>query len=46
MFHSQFNQDAYLEKYVFKGYKNGIFMDVGAHDGVTINNTLYFEKKG
>jgi FkbM family methyltransferase len=29
---------------VFKGYKNGVFVDVGAHDGITINNTLYFEK--
>ncbi len=44
MFYSQFEQDKYLETYVFKGYKNGFYVDVGAHDGVTINNTLYFEK--
>jgi FkbM family methyltransferase len=44
MFHSQFKQDEYVEKTIFKGYKNGIFMDIGAHDGVTFNNTLYFEK--
>lgn len=44
MFYSQFCQDKYLEENVFKGYKNGIFVDVGAHDGLTINNTLYFEK--
>jgi FkbM family methyltransferase len=44
MFHSQFQQDKYLEKNVFKGYSNGFFMDVGAHDGVSLNNTLYFEK--
>lgn len=44
MFYSQFKQDELLEQNVFKGYKNGIFMDVGAHDGVSINNTLYFEK--
>ena len=44
MYHSQFSQDKYLEENVFKGYKNGIFVDVGAHDGVSINNTLYFEK--
>ena len=25
-------------------YKNGIFVDVGAHNGITFNNTLYFEK--
>jgi FkbM family methyltransferase len=44
MFYSQCGQDEYLEKTVFKGHKNGIFVDVGAHDGISINNTLYFEK--
>ena len=44
MFYSQDNQDRYLETHVFKGYKNGIFIDVGAHNGKTINNTLYFEE--
>ena len=44
MFYSQEKQDKYLEEYVFKGFKNGFFVDVGAHDGVSINNTLYFEK--
>ena len=44
LFYSQDNQDNYLETYIFKGYKNGIFIDVGAHDGITFNNTLYFEK--
>jgi len=44
MFYSQYKQDKYLETLVFKGYKNGFFIDVGAHDGKSINNTLYFEK--
>ena len=44
MFHSQYGQDEYLETHVFKGYKNGIYVDVGAHDGISLNNTLYFEK--
>jgi FkbM family methyltransferase len=44
MFHSQDNQDFFLETHIFKGYKNGCFVDVGAHDGISINNTLYFEK--
>ena len=44
MYHSQDKQDEFLEKNIFKGYKNGIFIDVGAFDGKTINNTLYFEK--
>lgn len=45
MFYSQYKQDKYLETCVFNGYKNGIFVDVGAHDGVSLNNTLYFEKE-
>lgn len=44
MFYSQDNQDRYLETQVFKGYKNGVFIDVGAHNGKSINNTLYFEE--
>lgn len=42
-FNSQYSQDEFLENNVFKGLKNGVFMDIGAHDGITINNTLYFE---
>lgn len=44
MFYSQEKQDEYLETTIFKGYKHGIFMDIGAHDGVSLNNTLYFER--
>jgi FkbM family methyltransferase len=44
MFYSQYGQDKYLETDIFKGYKNGFYVDVGAHDGICINNTLYFEK--
>ena len=43
-FYSQDNQDSYLENNIFKGLKNGFFIDVGANDGITINNTLYFEE--
>jgi len=25
--------------------KNGVFVDIGANDGVTISNTWYFEKE-
>jgi FkbM family methyltransferase len=45
MFHSQYKQDEYLEHNVFHGYKNGFFMDIGAHDGISLNNTLYFERQ-
>jgi hypothetical protein len=33
MFYSQENQDCYLETNVFKGFKHGVFVDVGAYDG-------------
>jgi len=42
-FYSQDKQDFFLQTNVFKGYKNGFFVDVGAHDGKKLNNTLYFE---
>lgn len=44
MFYSQDKQDEYLHTNVFKDFKGGFFVDVGAHDGVRLNNTLFFEK--
>lgn len=44
MFYSQDKQDNYLENKIFKGYKNGFFIDVGSHNGRSFNNTLYFEE--
>ncbi len=44
MYYSQYKQDKFLEESVFKGLKNGVYVDIGAHDGVSINNTLYFEQ--
>jgi len=44
MFYSQYKQDEYLETTIFKGYKEGFYVDVGSHDGVSLNNTLYFER--
>jgi len=42
-YYSQCGQDSFLDKNVFRGFKNGVFVDAGAHDGVTINNTIFFE---
>lgn len=44
MFHSQDGQDEFLETHIFRKFENGVFVDVGAHDGVSINNTLFFEE--
>lgn len=43
MYHSQEGQDRFLDTQVFKELQNGTFVDVGAHNGVTINNSLFFE---
>lgn len=42
-YYSQDNQDKFLEENVFKGFKNGFYIDVGAYDGITFNNTLFFQ---
>lgn len=41
---SQVGQDKYLNENVFKNKENGVFVDIGAFDGVTHSNSYYFEK--
>lgn len=41
---SQFNQDKFLNEVVFSNKKNGFFIDIGAHDGVSYSNSLFFER--
>jgi len=41
--YSQLNQDLWVIE-VLKGKKNGIFVDVGAFDGVNLSNTYMLEK--
>ncbi|NGX45022.1 MAG: hypothetical protein K940chlam2_00162 [Chlamydiae bacterium] len=43
-YHSQCGQDRYVYKKFFNHHRNGVFVDIGAHDGVFINNTNFFEK--
>ncbi len=40
---SQAGQDRYLDEVIFKGKRGGVFLDVGAYDGATGSNTLFFE---
>jgi len=42
-YHSQISQDYFLDRHVFLARTGGVFVDVGAHDGVKLNNTLFFE---
>ncbi len=44
MYYSQYRQDKFLDKIVFNGKRNGFFVDIGAHDGLAISNSLFFEK--
>jgi len=45
MYYSQHKQDQFLNENFFKNKREGFFIDIGAHDGVSINNTLFFEKE-
>lgn len=44
-YQSQFQQDQFLNDQFFKNKRNGVFVDIGAHDGLTLSNTYYFEKQ-
>ncbi|HUI61784.1 MAG TPA: FkbM family methyltransferase [Steroidobacteraceae bacterium] len=43
-FFSRAGQDRFLFENFFRGRRNGIFVDVGAGDGETGSNTLFFER--
>ncbi len=41
---SQYNQDKFLNEVVFFNKKEGFFIDIGAHDGISFSNSLFFER--
>ena len=44
MYYSQQNEDKFIyENYL--NYENGFFIELGAMDGITFSNTLFFEKE-
>jgi len=43
-YHSQRGQDKLIHQTYYKNSKPGVFVDIGANDGVTYSNTLFFEK--
>lgn len=45
-FYSQFKQDEFLYNILFKDFKTGFFIDIGAYDGIIDSNTLFFEELG
>ena len=42
-FYSQYNQDKWLYETYFKDKKNGVFLEIGADDGIDKSNTKFFE---
>ena len=43
-YYSQVGQDKYVIENIFHFKKNGVFVDIGAHDGISYSNTYYMEK--
>ncbi len=44
-YHSELAQDKFLETKFFKSKRNGVFIELGATDGVHNSNTLYYERE-
>lgn len=44
MYYSQLGQDKFIDNF-FKKKENGVFIDVGANDGVKLSNTYFLEKE-
>ena len=43
-YYSQYKQDKYIHDNFFEDKKDGVFLDIGASDGITLSNTYFFEK--
>lgn len=44
--YSQDGQDIYLQNTFFKDKTDGFYVDIGAHDGISLSNTYIYEKLG
>lgn len=42
-YYSQYRQDEFIDKVVFNKKRNGFFVDIGAHDGISLSNSYFFE---
>jgi FkbM family methyltransferase len=43
IFPSQLGQDCLVDTFIFQGKSEGVFIDIGAHDGYLFNNTYFLE---
>lgn len=46
MSYSQLGQERYLNEKYFNNKKDGVFVDIGAHNGIELSNTKFFEELG
>lgn len=44
-YHSQWGQDQIVNDRFFHNKKDGIFIDIGAHNGIMFSNSLFYEKE-
>lgn len=44
-YYSQFGQDKWIAEMLHSGKPGGVFVEIGAHDGISISNTYYLENK-
>lgn len=44
LYYSEHGQDRWLDEEVFQGQRHGIFVEVGALDGLSFSNTRFFEE--
>jgi len=44
-FPSQGGQDRYCDQFLLGGHRDGFFVEIGANDGETFSNCLYFEEE-
>lgn len=44
IYYSQYQQDKFLNQNFFFNKKGGVFVDIGAHDGISGSNSAFFEK--
>ena len=44
-YYSQHAQDRFVDNVLLHGKRDGVFVDVGAYDGIALSNTYYFERE-
>ena len=42
-YYGQTGQDKFVNEHFIRNKKNGVFVDIGAHDGISFSNTYFFE---